>query len=248
MSFSVRILGSAAMFATAERAASGFLIEVDGRHLWLDAGPGTWRNLLQHIEYAQLEGVILTHRHPDHTTDVFQAHHALQHGQREPLPSVPLWAPAETIEACCAFVPEFSQSFDLHEVSDGEAIDFAEAKISFFGMAHPPETLGVRIEHEGAVFSYSSDSGPEADFDGLARDADLFICEATYQGNDEDWSGHLNAETAATIATRCGVKRLVLTHLQGKRDLGIGLVEADKASSGLKVELADDGKRYEVKR
>lgn len=248
MSFSVRILGSAAMFATAERAASGYLVEIDGHHLWLDAGPGTWRNLLQEIEYAELEGIILSHRHPDHTTDVFQAHHAFKHGQSKPLPSIPLWAPAETVSACCGFLPELSESFVIHEVKAGDEISFGGAEISFFEMAHPPQTLGVRIEHEGAVFSYSSDTGSEADFESLAGDADLFICEATYQADDEDWSGHLHAGRAATIAEACRVKRLVLTHLQGKRDLGIGLVEADKASAGLKVELADDGKRYEVKR
>jgi ribonuclease BN (tRNA processing enzyme) len=248
VSFSVRILGSAAMFATAERAASGYLVEIDGHHLWLDAGPGTWRNLLRHIEYPELEGVILTHRHPDHTSDVFQAHHALRHGQEDPLPAIPLWAPAETIDACCGFVPELAESFDLHEVKAGESIDFAGARLSFFGMAHPPETLGVRIEHEGAVLAYSSDTGPEADFEGLAGDADLFICEATYQADDAEWMGHLHAGVAARIAEQCRVKRLVLTHLQGKRDLGIGLVEADKASNGVKIELADDDKRFEVKR
>src|SRR5687767_4387787 len=98
MSFTVTILGSSAMFATRERACSGYLLEIDGHHLWLDAGAGTWRNLLKHCAYQDLAGVILTHGHPDHTSDVFQAYHARNYGQAERLPTIPLWAPQDTVD------------------------------------------------------------------------------------------------------------------------------------------------------
>ena len=76
MTMSLTVLGSSGMYATPERACSGYLVEIDDQTLWLDAGAGTWRNLMRHTDFRDLSGVLLSHRHPDHTTDVFQADHA----------------------------------------------------------------------------------------------------------------------------------------------------------------------------
>lgn len=246
MSFEVVVLGCAGMFATTERAASGYLLRFGGANLWLDAGAGTWRNLLGHIEYPDIGGVVLTHHHPDHTSDVFQAYHARMYGQAEPLPVIPLWAPQETIDRCLAFAEGIGDSFDLRPVSAGDVFDFDGARVSFHDMAHPPQTLGVRVEKDGRVLAYSADTGPGADFSGLIKDADLFICEATFQATDEEWEGHMHSAVAAEVATRYGVRHLVLTHLPPRRDLQQSLDQAIQSSKGMRVELAADGKVYEI--
>jgi ribonuclease BN (tRNA processing enzyme) len=248
MAFSITVLGSAGMFQTRERAAAGYLLDINGEHLWLDAGAGTWRNLLDHIDYADLGGVLLTHRHPDHTTDVFQAFHARRHGPDGRLPMIPLWAPAETIQALLGFAGGLKESFSLIPVVAGDAIEFAGARISLFPMAHSGlETLGVRVEEGGGVFAYSSDTGPDADLATLARDADVFVCEATYQDSDAGaWDGHMSASAAASVAVGCGVKDLVLSHLPPGRDLQISLAEAGRNGGQMKVQLAEDGLRLEV--
>ncbi|MGH2754307.1 MAG: MBL fold metallo-hydrolase [Actinomycetota bacterium] len=248
MSFTVTVLGSAAMFSTSERACAGYLVRFGETNLWLDAGGGTWRNLLKEIDYRDIHGVLLTHRHPDHTVDVFQAFHARMYGQAEALPKIPLWAPAETIERLTAYTEHVGESFDLNEVEAGSVLHFGGADLTFYAMAHPPVTVGVRIEYEGAVFAYSSDTGKGADFSRLADDADLFICEATFQEGDEDWEGHLHASDAGAVAAKCGVEHLVLTHLPPGRDLSLTLAEAHRDADGVKVELARDGDRFEVTR
>jgi ribonuclease BN (tRNA processing enzyme) len=240
----VTVLGTSARFATPARACSGYLVELDGHRLWLDAGAGTWRNLLRHCAYEDVEGVIVTHRHPDHSTDVFQLEHARLYGPRGELPRIPLWAPAETHEALAGF--KELAAFDARVVEGGDAITFAGATIRFVSMAHPPETVGVRVEGAGAVVAYSADSGEEADFAALAGDADLFLCEASNQDSDEIWEGHLRASQAGRIATGLGVRRLVLTHLPVERDLGLSLAEAQRVADGLTVQLAADGDSYEV--
>jgi ribonuclease BN (tRNA processing enzyme) len=245
VSFAVTILGSSGMFATEERACSGYLVEIDGTRLWMDAGAGTWRNLLAQVDYAELDGVLLSHRHPDHTSDVFQAFHARQYGAREPLATLPLWAPEETIERLCAFGGELEQSFDLHTISARSELTVSTASLTFQEMAHPPETLGIRIEHDGAVLAYSSDTGPGADFHPLAHDADLFICESTLQDSDAPWEGHMRASEAGRIAAANRVGRLVLTHLPPTKDVGVSLAEARANSPGVDVELARDGRRLD---
>lgn len=245
MSFIVTVLGCAGMFATRERAASGYLLEIGDANVWLDAGPGTWRNLLGYIDYPNLDAVVLTHRHPDHTTDVFMAYHARVYGQKEALPKIPLLAPGETIDRLLAF-SDLDEAFEMVPVAAGDSHELAGARFSFHRMAHPGETVGVRVEYADGVFAYSADTGPDGDLDALTKDADLFICEATFQEGDEGWEGHMLAGEAAEIALRNGVSHLVLTHLPPRRDLGLSLQQAHTDAQGVRIELADDGQRYEV--
>ena len=244
MTTKITVLGTSARFATTERACSGYLLDVDGHRLWLDAGPGTWRNLLAHCGYEEIEGVIVTHRHPDHALDVFQMEHALLYGPRGPQPPMPLWAPAETLEALTGF--KELDAFDTYAVAGGDSIEVAGAMFRFVSMAHPPETVGVRVETPDGVVAYSADSGEEADFAALAGGADLFVCEASNQDSDEIWEGHLRASQAGRIAGDAGVRRLVLTHLPAERDLGLSLAQAQATSNGPSVQLAADGDVFEV--
>jgi ribonuclease BN (tRNA processing enzyme) len=246
VTFSVTVLGSSAMYATRQRACSGYLLHLDGRHVWLDAGAGTWRNLLEHIDFPRIDAVILTHQHPDHTSDVFQAFHARNYGSDTPMPVIPLWAPAPTLAALRGFNDKLDESFELNTIVEGGSVDFAGARFAFTRMAHPVETLGVRVEAGEAVLAYSADSGPSADFEGLAGGADLFICEATFQDSDEEWTGHMSASQAAILAVRVGATRLLLSHLPPGRDLALSLAEADAAGGSIPIQLAADGLALEV--
>jgi ribonuclease BN (tRNA processing enzyme) len=245
MSISVTVLGSSGMFQTKERSCSGYLLELGETHIWMDAGAGSWRNLINHLDYENLDGVLLSHRHPDHTTDVYQAAHARYFGRREPLGPIPLWAPQETITQVHAFY-DTEGAFDMHVVAAGAALEIGDARVYFFKMAHPPETLGIRVEREGAVLSYSADTGLEADFAGLAGDAGLFICEATLQDVDSPWEGHLQASQAGKLAESVGARKLLLTHLPPNRDHRHSLAEATGTAGDVMVELAKDGLRLEV--
>jgi ribonuclease BN (tRNA processing enzyme) len=246
VSATVTVLGSSGMFATTERACSGYLVDLDGFRLWMDAGAGTWRNLLDAIDYPELDGIVLSHRHPDHTTDVYQAFHARHYGGREPLRSVPLWAPQETLERLCSFGGELAQSFELRPVAPGDEVRLERATLSFSPMVHPPVTLGVRIEHADGVLAYSADTGPTADFAPLARRADVFVCEATLQDADASWEGHMRASESGRVAAEQGVSTLVLSHLPPHKDPAMSLEQARASADGVDVVLARDGMVIEV--
>ena len=246
MGLNVTVLGSAAMFATADRSASGYLVEIDDFKLWMDAGGGTWQRLLEHLDYPELDGVLLSHRHPDHTIDIFQGFHARLYGGKN-VPDIPLWAPQEAIDHLTSFSPELPQAFDVKRIRADEVIDIGGAKVSFFSMAHPPETCGIRIEHEGVVLAYSADTGPSGDVHDLARNADVFICEATFQDSDQPWwEGHMSASQAGSAAAEAGARRLVLTHLPAERDLELSLQQARSTAGSARVELASDRARIQV--
>jgi ribonuclease BN (tRNA processing enzyme) len=246
VSLSVTVLGSSGRFQTLERACAAYLLQIDESNIWLDAGGGTWLNLQRSIAYADLDGVVLTHGHPDHTIDVLQAYHARRYGQAEPLERIPLWAPQETLDRLSGFAKGIDDAFDLKAITGPVTLTIAGARVTFVEMAHPEPTLGVRVAHGGRVLAFSSDTGPAADFDALAGGADLFLCEATLQDSDPLWEGHLSASQAGAIAARVGVKKLVLTHLPNGRDLDVSLREARAAAPGVAIELAADGSRTEL--
>jgi ribonuclease BN (tRNA processing enzyme) len=109
-------------------------------------------------------------------------------------------------------------------------------------MNHPVETFGVRLEHAGRVIAYSADTGPTEALAGLARGADLLLCEASFldePGLPEDL--HLTARQAGEYATGGAVGQLVLTHLVPWNDREQSLREAAAAYSG-PLSLAASGR------
>lgn len=234
------------MWATADVAASGYLVEVDGFVLWVDAGGGTWQKLLSLRDYADVDGIFLSHRHPDHTIDLFQFFHARLYGNRE-LEPIPLWAPKETIERILTFSSELPDTFGVTEVAGDNVLDIGGAKASFIEMDHSVQTCGLRLEHDGAVLAYTADTGPRSDFDALSHDANVVICEATFQDSDRPWwEGHMSATQAGQMANHVGASRLVLSHLPPSRDHQLSLREALREAGASGVELAEPGKSIEV--
>lgn len=236
------------MYATRDQAASGYLVDVAGFKLWLDAGGGTWQRLLRDMDFAEIDGVLLSHRHPDHTIDMFQLFHARRYGERH-LPSIPLWAPEETIERVTGFSPELNETFDIVAIEGGGTIDIGGAKASFVDMKHSVQTCGLRLELGGSVLAYTADTGPGSDFHTLAHGADVVVCEATFQDSDQPWwEGHMSATQAGRMTSDVGAARLVLTHLPPTRDHQLSLREARREAGAVGVELAEPGRKIEVTR
>jgi ribonuclease BN (tRNA processing enzyme) len=80
----------------------------------------------------------------------------------------------------------------------------------------------------------------------LARDCDLFLCEAAYTDGRETFQAiHLNGREAGEHAAAARARRLVLTHIPPWTDPQRNLRDAEAAFAG-PVELAKPGAVYEV--
>ena len=97
--------------------------------------------------------------------------------------------------------------------------------------------FGFRASANGSVVGYSGYSGPSAGLTEIARDADLFVCEATLlQPNPEGGTrGHLSAVEAQAASEAAGAKRLLLTHRPQERPLENGF---ELATDGLEIYVA----------
>ena len=237
------VLGSNGTYATPGRPTSGYLVSNADTRIWLDAGTGTFCALLDLVSPAELDAVIISHAHPDHSADLFALYHWLRFspgaGSR-----LALFVPEGLAERFEAFLTgPLEEVFDVRIPAPVEEV--GSFTVRFARADHSVPTLQVRFDAAGDSLAYSADTGLECDLVELARDVDVLLSEATYQGNDKDFAQHLTAREAGGIAARAGAARLVLTHLVPTLEAGQTISEAAEVFAG-EILVATPGLEVEV--
>lgn len=222
------VLGSAGTYPVRGRPGSGYLIEHRETRIWCDAGPGTLTELP--VPVSELDAVFVSHRHPDHCLDVVIASHVLAYGP-DPRFGVPLYGPLSALEAIVGFVDggRIDEVFDVTPLEDGDRVTIGSLILSVAVTDHSVDTLASRWETDHRSLCYSADTGPAGDWMRLAKDVDLFLCEATYQGEPgvAEYPHHLTASEAGSIARAAGAKQLMLTHIPPHLDPARSVMEAE---------------------
>lgn len=222
----------------------------------LDCGPGVVGKLRQHLELGDIDAIFISHLHPDHCFDLVPYHHGLRYGpgsvdEHRPALYVPPDDPARlgllTAIFSDAGLDVFAEVFRLEVYPADDAVQVGDAVVRFKRVKHHVPSYAMRIESAGRVLIYSADTGPCEAVEDLARDGDLFVCEAVFLTPEElpEERGHMAASEAGAIARRANVKRLMLTHfLRGADD------ERRRAGAertfGDRVMLAEEGQTYRV--
>jgi ribonuclease BN (tRNA processing enzyme) len=154
-----------------------------------------------------------------------------------------LWVPPEGRERLRDFGSRlgwddmFEQAFVINDYPESEPFRVAGFTLAARRLPHYTLlTFGLRVTNGGHSLAYSGDSGPDAGLAELARDVDLFVCEATLERGDLDGKprGHLSAEEAVAAFKASGARRLLLTHRPCELPLEDGL---DLAYDGLVIEI-----------
>ena len=239
------VLGACGTWPGPGQANCGYLVSHDGFYLWMDAGSGTFANLQRHIRVDQISAVLISHGHADHFVDTVSAFYARHYGGLGN-PGLPFYSPPDFVEQMCLLVSEggldvMRQAFAFTDVKAGSAFQVGPFQVTVFPMEHiGVQAVGYRIEAGGAVLAYSGDTGPSPAVVELARDADLFLCEATYQDASSKYPFHMSAAQAGEHATAAGAKRLLLTHILPTLDPQISASEGASTFSG-PVDVAREG-------
>ena len=213
----VRVLGGGGVWPEAGRACGGFLVEYDGFRLLVDPGFAVVPELLRWVGAGEVDAVYVTHGHPDHCADLNPLLRARALSGKPDVP-LPVYAPAGAVDAVLALDRVGMLAFELCELRDRFAVGpFAlETRL----LPHSVTNAGVRLEAGGRVLAYTGDCGPDPEVVALARDADLFLAEATFV--DQVPAGARGVLSSARLAGRqcadAGAGRLLLTHLHPGTD------------------------------
>jgi ribonuclease BN (tRNA processing enzyme) len=249
------VVGCAGSFPSPDSPASCYLVEADdadGRtwHVLLDLGSGALGPLQRHTRLEALDAVVLSHLHPDHFMDVCGLYVARRYRPEGAIPgALPVYGPAgvggRIAQAYGADPAALSDIVDFREMADGHPVTLGPLTVTPYRVEHPVEAYGLRVEaragRRSEVLAYSGDTDACEGLLPLARGADLFLAEASFQeGRDEARGVHLTGRRAGRAAADAGCRRLLLTHVPVWTDPEVVLAEARSAFPG-PVELARPG-------
>jgi ribonuclease BN (tRNA processing enzyme) len=230
------VIGSSPAWPNPGSAQSGYLVEGPGT-LLLDCGPGVLARLREGGE-PKVDAIAITHFHLDHWGDLVPWAWLWAFGRRD-LNRPELWLPPKGKGVLDQFAsiwgnPEmFERAFELREYEEDRPFEAAGFSVEARRVLHYElEAFGFRVSDGEKLLAYSGDAGPTAALRELAREADLFVCEATLAspGDEGDPRGHLAAEEALEAADG----PVLLTHRPVELPAPTG---ARLAQDGLAVEL-----------
>ena len=223
---------------------SGYLVEGEGRVL-LDCGPGVLARLREREAWPRVDAVAITHFHLDHWGDLVPWTFGAMFGPGRGTPPPELWLPPggrETLESFgehLGFGSMLEDVFRLRRYEEGTAftaggLELTPVRLPHFELA----TYGLRVSDGTRTLAYSGDSAPSPALATLARDADLFLCEATLaepeqaDGAEDNGRGHLTAGEAVEAFRASGARRLLVIHRPDELPLDDGI---ERARDGLEL-------------
>ena len=244
MTIRVTVLGASGSYPSPGGACSGYLVEGAGTRVWVDAGSGTFANLQRHLpDLASLDGIVLSHAHPDHWADVLGYQVVVRHIHKRE--GVPVFGPSDLHLMLQAIHGPTDPELAWTSVSDGMTAKLGGFGLTFSRTDHQGETYAVRLDVDGVSVGYSADTGTGWALSALGPGLDLALCEATLEPEDAGSIPHLTAAEAGATAKEAGVRRLVLTHFQPGVDREQARALGSEAFGG-PVEVAVEGSSFEV--
>jgi ribonuclease BN (tRNA processing enzyme) len=233
------IVGASGTYPSPHSGCSSYLVEHEGFKMLLDVGNGSTGALQDVCGLLGPDAVVVSHLHGDHYLDLITWTYARRYHPDGTAPILPVYGPTHVREGILGAFGRKDVSemldvvYDFHEVSDDTVMEIGPFRVDLRQVHHTLETYGMRITADGRTLTYSADTAECSELVGLAQDADVFLCEASYMDGDDNPPGiHLTGREAAEHAVKADVGQLVLTHLVPWGDETRTLAEATSVYPG----------------
>jgi len=234
------VLGNNGPYPGSGGACSGYLVEKGNTKILLDCGNGVISRLQRIIGLEALDGIIVTHLHSDHMSDLLVLRYALDIMLSKGMLDAPmkLYAPGNPAEVLKSL--QYKNVFDINLISEDTTASLGELEFCFKPMVHPVPTYAVRVSGGDKSIVYSADTSYNSRLVEFGSGCDLFLCECALMEKDRgDNPVHLTAFECGEIAVAASAKRFLVTHLWPGYDSGevLSEVKARYPDAELSVEM-----------
>ena len=248
------VVGCSGSYPGPDSPASCYLIEKhhQGRtwRLLMDLGNGALGTLHNFTDPVGIDAVVLSHLHADHCLDLCGFYVLRKYHPAGPQPRIPVWGPAATARRMAKAYdleedPGMNEEFDFRAYTT-DPIRVGPFTVEAIPVVHPVPAFALRVSVDGTVIAYSGDTGACDGVLRAAKDADLFLCEASFvHGEDNPPDLHLTGHEAGEIATAAGARALVVTHIPPWHDADAIMAEAAATYRG-PLHRATSGQVFEL--
>ncbi len=240
-------MGTGTGVPRADRRGPCTLIQAPGCRLVVDLGLGALHGLLRlGIGHRDVDAVVFTHLHPDHTAELVSFLFAARYDEdprRRPLAVVGGPGTGRFLEALTGaygrWIEPAGYGLSVHELEPGDAVQLGPWRLRAGRVAHTPSSVAWRAETPGFSLGLTGDTGPCPGLVRFLRGVDLLVAEASLpEGREFEY--HLTARQAGDLAREARAGRLVLHHLYPSADAADPGRHAAEAFGG-PVVVARDG-------
>ncbi|GEO63883.1 MBL fold metallo-hydrolase [Companilactobacillus nantensis] len=239
----VTVLGFYGGYPHNGNGTSGYLLQADDKKLLVDCGSGVLNALSKYMKPTDLDAVVLSHYHHDHTADVGVLQYEWLAAKKES--PLPIYGHTQDFVNYAQLTVENATKGIAY--NDYEPTEIDGLTFEFLRTVHPVPAYAMRItDKAGKVLVYTADT---TYFDGLvdfAKDADLLIADTNFPEDVTGRKAHLNTKEAGTLAKEANVKRLMISHLPQTVDLETMLAQSQKYAGDIPVVHAFQGLEIEV--
>lgn len=213
----VKMVGTGSAAPSLKRGAPCSLVSTKVGNILIDAGPSAVRRLLE-FGYGvdDIDAVVLTHFHPDHTIDLATLLFACEHGEgRREKPLLLVGGRGmdrfyRRLSLLYPWVAPIGYDLSIKTVSI-DTIRMGPVSISAVPVSHRKESIAVCIGDSDRRVVFSGDTDYSPVLVGLASGVDLLVAECTFA--EAKVKGHLNMAALLRIVREAKPKGVIMSHL-----------------------------------
>ena len=241
----IDILGYWGGFPKANEATAGVFVYNQDTRVLIDCGSGVISKYLEHYDVFDLDAVILSHLHADHSADLkilqYKMNNALRTQKRNN--KLKIYMPKSPELYFQYNQDEFTSDIETYDTS--RILNIGSLKFSFFENVHTIEAYSMNIETQAFKVSYVTDTEYQRGLIDFVKEANLLICGATKTEGSTHSSGvgHMSDFEAGQLATAGHVEQLVLFHLPSDGKINTMISNAQSRFEGT-VTAPNINKKY----
>ncbi len=230
-------------------ASGGIWLESEGTNILIDPGPGSLlKCLAKKLDPMNLDAILLTHRHTDHSADINVIIEAMSEGGLKPRGTI--YAPPDCYDDDPVIL-KYNDTYVENKIviNEGDRYELGKTVMEFpVKHNHTVDTFGVKFSTDKYKLSYIVDTNY---FDGLIEaysGCDILMMNLVFNEHRGPKFKHLCFEDAVKLLDGIQPETAIITHFGVTvwKAQPWTLAEKLEHQTGIKTIAAKDGMKFDL--